>query len=639
MHQFSVPVAYVVKPDDNVTDDVFTNAENWPETVGLKRRVGGAWTPVTWREFAEQVCDIAAGFIAAGIQPGDRVGLMSRTRYEWTLLDFAILAAGGVTVPIYPTSSLEQIEWILGDSGAVAVVVETDDHAEKIAMAWARLPALTQVWEIEGGQFGGLSDLEARGAQVTAEQVKKRRRIRGADDLAEIVYTSGTTGRPKGCMLSHGNIVANARNCMENDGFRKVFNENNSTLLFLPLSHSYAQVIQYGAVYSRTVLGLVDMADAVAELPAYKPTTVLSVPRLWEKAYNNARRKAASEGHSKIFARAEATAIAYSQALDTGGPNLMLRLKRALFDRLVYGKLRAALGGDVRYSWSAAAPLGARLGHFFRGCGINILEGYGLTETSPATNSNTPDAQKIGTVGRPIPGCTIRIAPDGEVLVKGHMVFQGYWNNETATKEMIDEDGWLHTGDIGVIDDDGFLAITGRKKDLIITSAGKNVAPTVLEDRLRAHWLVSQCLVVGDAKPYIAVLVAVDPEALTQWKADKGKPETATMADLRDDPALRAEIQAAVNDANKAVSQAEAIKKFAILDEDFSEADGQLTPTLKVRRNVVMERYATQIAALYDTVSSPDSDAAPRRPDRSPTSSRPAGDPQYDPTGLDPLVG
>ena len=569
MEEMSVPVAYVVKPDDNVTDDVFTNAENWPETVGLKRKVNGTWTPVTWREFAGQVRDIAAGFIAAGIQPGDRVGLMCSTRFEWAVVDYAILTAGAVTVPIYPTSSLEQVEWILGDSGAVAVVAETDDHAAKIAAAKAGLPALTGMWEIDGSRFGGLADLKARGAEVTPEQVEERRRTRGADDLAEIVYTSGTTGRPKGCMLSHGNIVANARNCMENDGFKRVFNEHHSTLLFLPLSHCYAQVILYGAIYSRTVLGLVDMADAVAELPAFKPTAVLSVPRLWEKAYNSAQHKAIAEGHGKIFARAEATAIAYSQALDAGGPGLMLRLQHALFDRLVYGKLRAALGGEVQYSWSAAAPLGTRLGHFFRGCGINVLEGYGLTETSPATNSNTPDAQKIGTVGQPIPGCTIRIAPDGEVLVKGHMVFQGYWNNEAATKEMIDADGWLHTGDIGVLDDEGFLAITGRKKDLIITSAGKNVAPTVLEDRLRAHWLISECLVVGDAKPYIAALVAGDPETFAQWKAENGKPETATMADLRDDPALRAEIQAAVDDANKAVSRAEAIKKFAILDEDF----------------------------------------------------------------------
>ena len=469
MQEFSVPVAYVVKPDDNITDDVFAHEENWPDAVGLKRRVNGTWTPVTWREFAGQVRDIAAGFIAVGIQPGDRVGLMSRTRFEWTLLDYAILTAGGVTVPIYPTSSLEQVEWILGDSGAVAVVVETDDHAEKIAAARAGLPALAHVWQIDGSRFGGLPDIKARGAQVTPEQVEERRRTRGAGDLAEIVYTSGTTGRPKGCMLSHGNIVANARNCMQNDGFKRVFNEHHSTLLFLPLSHSYAQLIQYGAIYSRTVLGLVDMADAVAELPAYRPTAVLSVPRLWEKAYNSAKHKAAAEGHGKIFARAEATAIAYSQALDAGGPGLVLRLKHALFDRLVYAKLRAALGGNVQYSWSAAAPLGTRLGHFFRGCGITVLEGYGLTETSPATNSNTPDAQKIGTVGQPIPGCTIRIAPDGEVLVKGHMVFQGYWNNEAATKEMIDEDGWLHTGDIGALDDEGFLAITGRKKDLIIT--------------------------------------------------------------------------------------------------------------------------------------------------------------------------
>jgi long-chain acyl-CoA synthetase len=341
------------------------------------------------------------------------------------------------------------------------------------------------------------------------------------------------------------------------------------------------------------------MADAVAELLAYRPTSVLSVPRVWEKAYNSAKRQAATEGRGKIFAHAEAVAIAYSKALDADGPGPVLRLRHAVFDRLVYRRLRAALGGRVRYAWSGAAPLGTRLAHFFRGCGITILEGYGLTETSPATNSNTPDVQKVGTVGQPIPGCTIRIAPDGEVLVKGHMVFQGYWNNEVATKEMIDEAGWLHTGDTGAIDDEGFLTITGRKKDLIITAAGKNVAPAPLEDRLRAHWLVSQCLVVGDGKPYIAALVAADPEAVAQWKTDNGRPDTATMAELRDDAALRAEIQAAIDEANKAVSQAEAIKRFVILDEDFTEAGGQLTPTLKVRRSIVVERYAAAITALY----------------------------------------
>ncbi len=597
MYEFSVPVAYAVKPDDNVTDDVFTNAQNWPGKTGLKRKVKGVWTPVTWREFADEVCAVAAGFIAAGVKPGDRVGLMSRTRYEWTLLDYAILTAGGITVPLYPTSSLEQVEWILGDSGAVAVVVETGDHAAMVATARAGLPALAHVWQIDDG---AVADLKARGAQVTRDQVEERRRTRGAADLAEIVYTSGTTGRPKGCMLSHGNIVANARNIMQNDGFARVFSEDHSTLLFLPLAHSYAQVVQYGCVHSRTVLGLVDMADAVAELPDYQPTAVLSVPRLWQKAYNSAQHKAEAEGHGKIFARAEAAAIAYSQALDAGGPGIGLRLQHAVFDRLVYRKLRAALGGAVQYSWSAAAPLGPRLGHFFRGSGINILEGYGLTETSPGTNSNTPEAQKIGTVGRPIPGCTIRIAPDGEVLVKGHMVFQGYWNNETATKEMIDEDGWLHTGDLGALDDEGFLTITGRKKDLIITAAGKNVAPSVLEDRMRAHWLVSECLVVGDGKPYIAALVAADPETFAVWKADNGKPEAATITELANDPALRAEFQAAVDAANKAVSRAEAIKKFAILGEDFTEAGGQLTPTLKVRRHIVMRQYADQIAALYD---------------------------------------
>jgi long-chain acyl-CoA synthetase len=599
MLEFSVPAAYVLQPDDNITDDIVTNAKNWPDSVGFRTKVNGGWAPVTWREFAAQVRDLAAGFIAAGIKPGDRVALMSRTRYEWTLLDYAILSAGGVTVPIYPTSSREQVEWILGDSGAVAVVVETDDHAGKVATARPSLPALAQVWQIDGGPLPGLSDIKSRGERETPEQVEERRRTRGAADLAEIVYTSGTTGRPKGCMLSHGNIVFDVRNGMNNDGYKRVFTPGKSTLLFLPLAHSLGQVIQYGTIYGRGVLGLADMADAVAELPAFKPTVVLSVPRVWEKVYNSARHKAAAEGHGKIFETAEATAIAYSQALDAGGPGLVLRVRHALFDRLVYTKLRAALGGDVETAASGAAPLGTRLGHFFRGCGVTILEGYGLTETSPVTNSNTPDAQKIGTVGQPIPGCTIRIAPDGEILVKGDMVFQGYWNNEAATKEMIDEDGWLHTGDIGVLDDEGFLTITGRKKDLIITAAGKNVAPTVLEDRLRAHWLISECLVVGDAKPYIAVLVALDRETFSQWKADTGQPENATVSDMRDHPGLRAEVQAAVDNANKAVSRAEAIRKFTILSDDFTEAGGQLTPTLKIRRKVVMDQYAAHINALY----------------------------------------
>jgi long-chain acyl-CoA synthetase len=597
MHEFSVSMAYVVQPTDNITDDVAANVQRRPDSVGLRRLLNDTWVPVTWREFAGQVRDLAAGFIAAGVQSGDRVALMSRTRYEWTVLDYAILTAGGVVVPVYPTSSPDQVEWILGDSGAVAIVVETGEHADKVAAARARLPALRHVWVIDGD---GLADITARGALETPEHVEERRRSRGAGDLAEIVYTSGTTGRPKGCMLSHGNIVANTRNCMLNDGFPEVFNQRQSTLLFLPLSHSYAQLIQYGAVHTGTVLGLTDMADAVAQLPAFRPTAVLSVPRVWQKVYQSARHTAISEGHGTIFAGAEAVAVAYSRALDAGGPGAVLRLRHALFDRLVYRKLRAALGGDVRYAWSAAAPLGPQLGHFFRGCGINILEGYGLTETSPATNSNTPTAQKIGTVGRPIPGCIIRIASDGEVLVKGHMVFQGYWANEAATKEMTDEEGWLHTGDLGALDDEGFLTITGRKKDLIITAAGKNVAPAVLEERLRSRWLIGECLVVGDAKPYVAALIAEDPETFAQWRAEHGKPETATMADLGDDPALRAELQAAVDYANQAVSRAEAIKKFAIVSGEFTEAGGQLTPTLKVRRSVVTQQYAAQIAALYD---------------------------------------
>jgi long-chain acyl-CoA synthetase len=599
MHEFSVPTAYAVRPDDNITQDVFDHARRVPDTVGIRRRVNGVWTPVTWREFTDQVTRLAAGFIAAGVQPGDRVALMARTRYEWPLVDFAILTAGGVTVPIYPTSSLEQVEWILSDSGAVAAVVETDEHAQKVAEVRPRLADLAHVWMIDDGSLPGLEALRELGAQVSAEEVEARRTTRGSADLAEIVYTSGTTGRPKGCMLTHGNVIGDTYNAMRNDGFSKIFNEHHSTLLFLPLSHSYAQVIMYGALYTGTVLGMVDMADAVAELPRFKPTAILSVPRLWEKAYNTAQHKADAEGHGKIFAAAEEVAVAYSQARDAGGPGLVLRLKHLVYDRLVFRKLRAALGGHVQYAWSAAAPLGPRLGHFFRGAGINVLEGYGLTETSPATNSNTPDAQKIGTVGRPIPGCTIRVASDGEVLIRGVMVFQGYWRNETATKETIDEDGWFHTGDVGVLDDDGFLAITGRKKDLIITSAGKNVAPAVLEDRLRANWLISQCVVVGDNRPYIAALITLDPESFQQWKVDHDKPSASVIADLRDDPDLVAEVQAAVDEANKAVSRPESIRKFDILDEDFTEGGGQLTPTLKIKRNVVLDQYADKVAALY----------------------------------------
>jgi long-chain acyl-CoA synthetase len=603
MRGFSVPAAYTTRPDDNVTDDLFRHADDAPGGVGLRVKVNGAWTPVTWREVAGEVRALAAGFIAAGIGPGERVALMSRTRFEWTVLDYAILTAGAVTVPIYPTSSQDQIAWILGDSGATAVVVETDDHAEKVDAAQASLPALARVWQIDGTRFPSLSDIRARGAQVPGEQVEERRRSRQAQDLAEIVYTSGTTGRPKGCMLSHGNIVANVRNCVKNDGFEKIFNEHHSTLLFLPLSHSFAQLIQYGAIHSGTVLGLADMADAAAELPAYRPTVVLSVPRLWQKAHQSAQRKAAEEGHGRIFAAAEACAIAYSERLDTGRPGLLLRFRHALFDRLVYRKLRAAFGGQMDHAWSAAAPLGPQLGHFLRGCGINVLEGYGLTETSPATNTNAPDAQKIGTVGRPIPGCSIRIGTGSEVLVKGHMVFQGYWNNQSATNAILDEEGWLHTGDIGSLDDDGYLTITGRQKDLLITASGKNVAPAALEEPLRAHWLISECIVVGEGKPYIAALVAIDREAFAQWKAAHGKPPSATVADLRHDPALRADIQAAVDDANNAVSHAEAIKKFTILSEDFTEAAGQLTPTLKPRRHVLMNQYAAEIEALYGSSS------------------------------------
>jgi long-chain acyl-CoA synthetase len=421
-----------------------------------------------------------------------------------------------------------------------------------------------------------------------------------SDSLATIIYTSGTTGRPKGCSITHANLLSEVHNVCAAEGITElVFNDQTRTLHFLPLAHILARSIQLAAVHNRVHMGHTsDIKNIAAQLVEFKPTVVLSVPRVFEKIYNSAKQKATAEGHGRIFDLADATALAYSQSLDTGGPGLTLRLRHALFDRLVYAKLRAALGGGVRWSVSGGAPLGARLGHFFRGIGITVLEGYGLTETCAGVTLNVPARQRIGSVGRPIPGCTIRVADDGEVLIKGGNVFQGYWRNDKATREVFDEDGWFHSGDLGQLDDEGYLTITGRKKDILITSSGKNVAPAVLEDRLRAHWLVSQCVVVGDARPFIGALVTIDPEAFTPWKAQADKPATASVADLREDTDLLSALQSAVDDANKAVSAAEAIKKIRVLAGDFTEGE-ELTPTLKVKRHIVLKTYGVDVEWLY----------------------------------------
>ncbi len=595
MREYSVP-PMVEATTGNLTDLIVNNATEAPDYAVFARRVGDRWQNVTAREFLAEVTAVAKGLVAAGVKPGERVGLLSRTRYEWTLLDFAIWSAGGVVVPIYETSSPEQIEWILSDSGAVAVIVETADHFAAFQQVRAQLPAVERVWQIDEG---AVDVLVTAGRDVPDEEIEKRRAALTPDSLATIIYTSGMTGRPKGCELTHGNFLFELGQAIAL--LKSVFHEEDaSTLLFLPLAHVFARIIEIGCVMARAKLAHAsDTKNLVEYLGEYQPTFILSVPRVFEKVYNSASQKARAEGKGKIFDAAAATAIAYSESLDHGGPSLGLRLKHMLFDRLVYGKLRAALGGKAQWAISGGAPLGERLGHFFRGIGLNVLEGYGLTETTAAVCVNAPDAVKIGTVGRPLPGVTVRIAEDGEILVKGGIVFRGYWHNERASKEALDEEGWFHTGDLGELDADGYLRITGRKKEILVTAGGKNVAPAVLEDRVRAHPLISQCMVVGDGQPYIAALVTIDEEMFPTWKAQHGKPADATVADLVEDPDLIAAVQEAIDEGNKAVSRAEAIKKFRILPHDFTQEGGELTPSLKLKRNVVAKQYAAEISALY----------------------------------------
>ncbi|NGY62881.1 long-chain fatty acid--CoA ligase [Lentzea sp. NEAU-D13] len=596
MREFSVPATAAVAPEENLTDMVWANAERFGNAVSFRRQVDGTWVDITARDFAAQVTAVAKGMIAAGIEHGDRIGLVSKTRYEWQLFDFAIWAAGGVTVPIYETSSADQIEWILSDSGAKAVFVETSSHRALVDEVVGKLPELRHVWQIEGSA-AAVDELTALGAEITDEQVHERRGQVKADETATLVYTSGTTGRPKGCTLTHRNLLSEVRSALSR--FPEILTAGNSLLEFLPLAHILARALALACVYSRATLGhTADVKNLVADLGQFRPTFVVAVPRVFEKVYNGAKQKAHAGGKGKIFDAAEATAVEYSSALDNGGPGLVLRLKHAVFDKLVFSKLRAALGGRAIAAVSGGAPLGDRLSHFFRGCGIPVYEGYGLTETSAAACVTFRGQEKVGTVGLPVPGTSIRIAEDGEILIKGDIVFTGYWNNEAATKEAL-EDGWFHTGDIGELDGDGFLKITGRKKEIIVTAGGKNVSPAQLEDRIRAHPLISQCMVVGDKQPFIGALITIDPEFFPTWKESHGKPASAEVPDLIEDADLLAEIQAVVDEANKSVSKAEAIRKFRVLPVDFTEAGGEMTPSLKLKRSVVATTYSSDIDAIY----------------------------------------
>ena len=595
MREFSVPATTEVGPDEALTDMLATNVAEYGDQVGLRVRRNGQWQDVTWKEFGDQVAGVAKGLIASGVAPGDRVALQAKTRYEWTVFDFAIWTAGAAVVPIYETSSADQVGWILSDSGATAIVVERDEHAAVVESVRDQAPDLQAVHVIDDG---AVDQLVEAGRGVPDSELTARRATLNADSLATLIYTSGTTGRPKGCELTHSNFLFEINNGMTLLG--RFMNVQGSLLLFIPLAHVLARVLQVGAVKTRTVIGHTpDVSNLLQDLGEFKPTFVLAVPRVFEKVYNSAKAKAEGDGKGKIFDKSAQVAIDWSRAQDTGGPGLALKAQHALFDKLVYGKLRAALGGRCLGAISGGAPLGERLGHFFRGIGVTVFEGYGLTETTAAAAVNHDDAIRIGTVGRPLPGVAAAIADDGEILLRGGVVMRGYWRNEDATKEAIDSDGWFHTGDLGELDGDGFLTITGRKKEILVTAGGKNVAPAGLEDRLRSHRLVSQCIVVGDQRPFIAALVTIDEEALPQWLESKGKPAGQSLDDVRADPELFAEIEAAVKDANKAVSQAEAIKKFTILGTDFTEDNGMLTPSLKLKRSVVMKEFDQEVEALY----------------------------------------
>nr|WP_228771461.1 long-chain fatty acid--CoA ligase [Actinokineospora iranica] len=575
---------------------VWANADRFADAIAFRRRVDGSWIDVTTKDFAAHVLAVAKGLIASGLEPGDRVALLAATRYEWTLVDFAVWAAGCVTVPVYETSSAEQVAWILADSGAKAVVVSDPVTRAVVDGVVDRLAEVVKVWQLDvPGDMtaSAIDELAALGAELDDEAAHARRLAVRSSDLATLVYTSGTTGRPKGVELTHRNLLAEVRANVA--AFPHLMRPGNSMLVFLPLANILARAIALTCVYTRTTLGhLPNVRTLVADLAGFRPTFVVAVPRVFEKVYNSAKQRAHGEGRGSIFAAAEAVAVEYSAAMAGSGPSTALRAKHAVASRLVYAKLRNVLGGRCVAAISGGAPLGEHLAHFFRGVGIPVYEGYGLTETSAAICVNTREDFRVGTVGRPVAGAAVRVADDGEIELRGDMVFRGYWRNPAATEEAL-RDGWLRTGDLGSLDEDGFLRITGRKKEIIVTAGGKNVVPAVLEDRVRKHPLVSQCLVVGDRQPFIAALITLDEDFLPAWAAEHGK----TAKDLTDDPDLRAEIQTAVDAANAAVSRAEAIREFVVLPRDFTEAAGEVTPSLKLRRDAILKTHADQIAAIY----------------------------------------
>ncbi|MET1051445.1 MAG: AMP-dependent synthetase/ligase [Mycetocola sp.] len=597
MEQFEVPAAVAADPNANATDLLVERVKLTPNSPLFALPKNGGWTDVTAAEFHRQVVALAKGLVAAGIQPGDKIGLMSKTSYEWTLIDFATWFAGAILVPVYETSSPTQVQWNLSDSGAVAMIVESADHFARFDEVHADLPLVATVWQIG---LGDLDKLAASGTGVSDDEIERRRNLAVGSDMATLIYTSGSTGKPKGCVLTHSNFVELSRNSAV--ALREVVDGPNgaSTLLFITLAHIFARFISVLNVHAGVKTGhQPDTKQLLPSLGSFKPSYLLAVPRVFEKVYNSAEQKAEAGGKGKIFRRAADVAVAHSIAKQKGGSiPLGLKLQFALFDRLVYGKLRTAMGGNVEYAVSGSAPLGQRLGHFFHSLGIEILEGYGLTETTAPASVGRPGKTPIGTVGPAMPGVAIRTLDDGEIEVKGINVFKEYWKNPEATAEAFN-DGWFRTGDLGTFDKDGNLSITGRKKEIIVTAAGKNVAPAALEDPIRSNPVVGQVIVVGDQRPFISALVTLDTEMIGTWLGNNGQDASLSLEQAATNPAVLAEIQRAIDAANTRVSRAESIRKFVVLPTEFTEASGHLTPKMSIKRHVILQDFAVEIDSLY----------------------------------------
>ncbi|QRO87372.1 AMP-dependent synthetase/ligase [Kytococcus sedentarius] len=574
-------------------------AAEFPDRVLISRRQGQSWVDLTSQQFLDHVNSVARGLVAAGVEPEDRVVLMAKTRYEWALLDLAILSTGAIVVPVYETSSANQLAWIMENSRVTWAVTESDALAATARTAADQAGAqLKGVWAMDAKTTEGIDQLIAGGAEVDQAEIDRRCEGLGRETLATLIYTSGTTGRPKACMLPHRAFIDEVTAAYQ--GLPELFEDDSSTLLFLPLAHVFGRMVHFAVIGAGARTGHTDIARVAKDLPVFKPTFVLAVPRVFEKIYESAHLKATKGGKEKIFAAATQTAIDYSKALDAGRVPLVLRAKHKLFTKLVYGKVQAAFGGELTWAISGGAALGERLGHYFRGMGVNIMEGWGLTETSAAATVNRPSMQKIGTVGVPLPGFEARLSDEGEIQVRGGHVFAGYENNPEETAKVLAEDGWFSTGDLGEIDDDGFLRIIGRAKDILVTAAGKNVAPGPLEDILRSHRLVSEAMVVGDGRPTVMALITLDEEQLPEWLKQHHR-EVVPASELTEDEQVRAAIQKVVDKANASVSKAEAIKKFTILSRDFTLEDEEITNSLKVRRHIVTEHFKDEIDAMYGT--------------------------------------